>query len=53
MVRRVKKVGNFHIFAATVSRDTAERRLIETGKLPPPKDVEEAEKTRRKLSRKE
>jgi BlaI family penicillinase repressor len=28
-VRRVKKVGNFHIFAAAVSRDAAQRRLID------------------------
>jgi BlaI family penicillinase repressor len=28
-VRRVKKVGNFHIFAATISRDAAQRRLID------------------------
>ena len=28
-VRRVKKVGNFHIFAATVSRDSAQRRLVD------------------------
>lgn len=28
-VRRVKKVGNFHIFAATVSREAAQRRLID------------------------
>jgi BlaI family penicillinase repressor len=29
VVRRVKKVGNFHIFAATVSRTAAQRRLID------------------------
>jgi BlaI family transcriptional regulator, penicillinase repressor len=29
VVRRVKKVGNFHIFAATVSRSAAQRRLID------------------------
>src|SRR6202451_3192534 len=29
VVRRVRKVGNFHVFAATVSRDTAERRLVD------------------------
>ena len=29
VVRRVKKVGNFHIFAATVSRDAAQRRLVD------------------------
>jgi predicted transcriptional regulator len=28
-VRRVKKVGNFHIFEATISRDAAQRRLID------------------------
>jgi BlaI family penicillinase repressor len=28
IVRRVKKVGNFHIFAAAVSRSAAQRRLI-------------------------
>ncbi len=29
IVRRVKKVGNFHIFAAEVSRRSAQRRLID------------------------
>jgi BlaI family penicillinase repressor len=29
VVRRVKKVGNFHIFAATVSRSAAQRRLVD------------------------
>jgi BlaI family penicillinase repressor len=29
VVRRVKKVGNFHIFAATVTRSAAQRRLID------------------------
>lgn len=29
VVRRVKKVGNFHLFAASISRDTAQRRLID------------------------
>lgn len=29
VLRRVKKVGNFHIFAATISRDAAQRRLID------------------------
>jgi predicted transcriptional regulator len=29
VVQRVKKVGNFHIFAATISRDSAQRRLID------------------------
>ena len=28
-VRRVKKVGNFHIFEAAVTRDAAERRLVD------------------------
>jgi BlaI family penicillinase repressor len=28
-VRRVRKVGNFHIFEAVVSRDGAQRRLID------------------------
>jgi len=29
VVRRVKKVGNFHIFEASVSRDIAQRKLID------------------------
>ena len=29
IVRRVRKVGNFHVFAAIVSRTTAQRRLID------------------------
>jgi predicted transcriptional regulator len=29
VVRRVRKVGNFHMFAATVTRDAAERRLVD------------------------
>jgi BlaI family transcriptional regulator, penicillinase repressor len=29
VVRRVRKVGNFHIFTAAVSRDAAQRRLID------------------------
>src|SRR5271170_6680786 len=28
-VRRVKKVGNFHVFEAAVSRDAAQRKLID------------------------
>ena len=28
-VRRVKKVGNFHIFEAAVTRDAAQRRLVD------------------------
>lgn len=70
-VRRVKKVGNFHIFEAAVTRDAAQRRLIddlialfggrtqpvmthliETGKLTL-RDVREAEKTLRKLERRD
>ncbi len=29
VVRRVRKVGNFHLFAATVTRDAAQRRLVD------------------------
>jgi BlaI family transcriptional regulator, penicillinase repressor len=29
VVRRVRKVGNFHMFAAAVSRDAAQRRLVD------------------------
>jgi BlaI family penicillinase repressor len=29
IVRRVKKVGNFHIFAAAISRKAAQQRLID------------------------
>lgn len=28
-LRRIKKIGNFHIFEATVSRNAAQRRLID------------------------
>ncbi len=28
-VRRIRKVGNFHIFEAAVSRDVAQRRLVD------------------------
>jgi predicted transcriptional regulator len=28
-VRRVRKVGNFHVFEASVSRDVAQRKLID------------------------
>jgi BlaI family transcriptional regulator, penicillinase repressor len=28
-LRRVKKVGNFHVFEAVVSRDVAQRKLID------------------------
>jgi BlaI family penicillinase repressor len=70
-VRRVKKIGNFHIFEAAVSRDAAQRKLIdellalfggrtqpvvahliETGRLTLD-DVREAEKTLRKLEKKD
>ena len=29
IVRRVRKVANFHIFAALISRDAAQRRLVD------------------------
>lgn len=29
VLRRVRKVGNFHMFAASVSRETAQRRLVD------------------------
>jgi BlaI family penicillinase repressor len=29
VVRRVRKVGNFHLFAACVSRSTAQRKLVD------------------------
>jgi predicted transcriptional regulator len=29
VVKRVRKVGNFHIFAAAVSREMAQKRLID------------------------
>jgi BlaI family transcriptional regulator, penicillinase repressor len=29
IVKRVRKVGNFHVFAASISRDSAQRRLID------------------------
>jgi BlaI family penicillinase repressor len=29
VVQRVRKVGNFHIFAATVSRDAVHRKLVD------------------------
>jgi BlaI family penicillinase repressor len=70
-VRRVRKVGNFHVFEAAVSRNAAQgrliddllalfggrsqpvmARLIESGKLTLA-DVKEAEKTLRKLERKD
>jgi len=70
-VRRVKKIGNAHIFDALISRGAAQRRLIdellslfggrsqpivarliESGKLTLD-DVQEAEKTLRRLARKD
>jgi predicted transcriptional regulator len=70
-VRRVKKIGNAHVFEAAISRDSAQRRLvdellsffggrtqpvmahlIESGRLSL-EDVKEAEKTLRRLSKKE
>lgn len=70
-VRRARKVGNFHVFEATVSRDIAQRKLIdellalfggrtqpvmahliESGRLTLA-DVKEAEKTLRRLERKD
>jgi BlaI family transcriptional regulator, penicillinase repressor len=70
-VRRVRKIGNFHIFEPAISRDAAQRKLIdellalfggrtqpvmahliETGKLTL-SDVKEAEKTLRKLEKKD
>jgi predicted transcriptional regulator len=29
VVRRLKKIGNFHVFEATVSRSAAQRRLVD------------------------
>ena len=29
IVRRVRKVGNFHVFSASITRDAAERRLVD------------------------
>ncbi len=70
-LRRTRKVGNFHLFEPVVSREVAQRRLIddllalfggrtqpvmahliESGKLTL-EDVKEAEKTLRKLERKD
>ena len=70
-VKRVKKIGNAHIFEAVISRDAARGRLIEDllslfgGKAQPVMthlvesgkltldDVQEAEKTLRRLARKD
>jgi predicted transcriptional regulator len=70
-VRRVKKIGNAHVFEAAITRDSAQRRLIdellsffggrtqpvmahliESGRLSL-EDVKEAEKTLKRLSRRE
>jgi BlaI family penicillinase repressor len=70
-LRRVKKIGNAHVFEALISRSAAQRRLIdellnmfggqtqpvvahliESGKLTL-EDVQEAERTLRKLARKD
>jgi predicted transcriptional regulator len=70
-LRRVKKIGNAHIFEALISRSAAHRRLIdellsmfggqtqpvvahliESGKLTL-EDVQEAERTLRRLARKD
>src|SRR6266566_8808652 len=70
-LRRVKKIGNAHVFDAAISRTAAHRRLIdellgffggrsqpvmahliESGQLTL-EDIQEAEKTLRKLSRKD
>src|SRR5258708_1122137 len=70
-IRRVKNIGNAHIFEAAIPRNAAQRRLIddllsffggrtqpvmahliESGRLTL-EDVQEAEKTLRKLARKE
>ena len=70
-LRRVKKIGNAHVFEALISRKDAQRRLIdellslfgdriqpvmahfiESGKLTS-KDVQEAQRTLRKLARKD
>lgn len=29
VVRRVRKVGNFHLFAAAITRDAAQRRMVD------------------------
>jgi predicted transcriptional regulator len=70
-IRRVKKIGNAHIFEPVISRTAAQRRLvdellgffggrtqpvvahlIESGKLTL-EDVQDAERTLRKLARKD
>src|SRR6478672_819216 len=51
-VKRVRKVGNFHIFEPAVSRNAAQRRLIDAGKLTL-EDVKDAEKLLRQMEKKE
>jgi BlaI family transcriptional regulator, penicillinase repressor len=70
-LRRVKKIGNAHVFEALISRQAAQRRLIdellsllgdriqpvmahfiESGKFTK-EDVQEAQRTLRKLARKD
>lgn len=29
VLRRVRKIGNFHVFTATISRDAAQRKLVD------------------------
>ena len=70
-VKRVKKIGNAHVFEASISRQSAQRRLIDDllgffgGKIQPVMahlvetgrlsldDVKEAERTLRRLSKKD
>jgi predicted transcriptional regulator len=70
-LRRTKKIGNAHVFEAAISRDSAQRRLVDDllaffgGKIQPVMahlvesgrlsldDVKEAERTLKKLSRKD
>lgn len=70
-VRRVKKIGNAHVFEASITRESAQRRLVDEllsffgGKIQPVMahlvesgrlsldDVQEAERTLRKLARKD
>ena len=70
-VKRVKKIGNAHVFEAAITRESAQRRLVDDllgffgGKIQPVMahlvesgrlsldDVKEAEKTLRKLSKKD
>jgi predicted transcriptional regulator len=69
-LRRARKIGNAHIFEALLSRDAAQRRLVDEflslfgGRMQPvmaqlieagnltPKDVQDAEKLLRDLSKK-